>query len=160
MPSKMFYCGIDPGSRGALAILNSDGSIRSYEPFNKNYDEIAEMLLEIKPNIKRLYLEKVHAQPGNGVVSMFSFGREFGIILGILEAFDIKYSLVAASTWHRIVVGRKELGTPKEKSLNKAKEIWPTDTFIPPGRYRTPHDGVIDALMIARYGLIKDRNEA
>jgi hypothetical protein len=41
---------------------------------------------------------------------------------------------------------------PKESSLYVARQLWPDQNFLATERSRVPHDGVVDAALIAYYG--------
>ena len=81
--------GIDPGLNGAIALLDSNGqSLHLFDmptlAIKKEKREIAPILIAdillIEPNT-RVYVERVAARPGQGVTSMFNFGKGFGMIL-------------------------------------------------------------------------------
>jgi len=94
------YIGIDPGKKGAVVIL-TDGITAEYPTplvCRKHHDPAGMAQLLRRENIGELWrcaaLEKVHAMPGQGVTSMFSFGTSWGIWQGILAAMKIPYILV------------------------------------------------------------------
>lgn len=100
---------IDPGARGGIALL-SDDIIEAY-PCPKSYSGMANLIREIirlnylakVPLYQKIecVLENVHAFPTDARSSAFKFGRNFGIWIGILESFEIKYKLVTPQTWQK-----------------------------------------------------------
>ena len=91
------YIGIDPGKSGALAVIEEDGDIHVW-PFNSvKYAEVLTHLASVRDEIK-CCVEKVGAMPGQGVVSMFNFGHNFGFIEGLLLGNWIPYQLVPPQT--------------------------------------------------------------
>jgi crossover junction endodeoxyribonuclease RuvC len=82
---------------------------------------------------------------GQGVTSVFSFGRSFGMIEGILAAFKLPVTFVAPATWVK-GVGR---GQGKDASRARAMELFPDyqDQFK-----RVKDDGRADAALIAYWG--------
>ena len=93
----MTYIGIDPGQKGGIAVLG-DTKYTVY-PYSDDWmKEIAEMF---KNSQVFAVVEKVGAMPGQGVTSMFNFGKSFGYILGVLEANKIPYQLVPPQTWKK-----------------------------------------------------------
>jgi hypothetical protein len=42
-------------------------------------------------------------------------------------------------------------GESKKYALAKARELWTNETFYASPRCKTPHDGIVDAALIARY---------
>lgn len=47
-------------------------------------------------------------------------------------------------------------GDTKPRALAKALQLWPGETFLASERCRVPHDGMIDAALIAEYGRINN----
>ena len=84
--------GIDPGLTGAIAILDEkkivdviDLPTMSDGKKNKKQLNSAHLSQYISSNIKDLnktvvVVEQVNAMPGQGVTSMFNFGKSFGIL--------------------------------------------------------------------------------
>jgi crossover junction endodeoxyribonuclease RuvC len=54
--------------------------------------------------IAHAFVEQVGAMPGQGVSSVFAFGKVFGLALGILAANFIPHTLVAPQRWKRALV--------------------------------------------------------
>ena len=48
-----------------------------------------------------VFIEKVHSMPGQGVASMFNFGKGYGIWIGILAALKISKTLVTPQEWKK-----------------------------------------------------------
>jgi len=102
----MRICGIDPGLRGAVAILEADGSpwriedmsLRSLGKTRQEVDgaALARFLVEAG-EIRLAVVEAVHAMPGQGVSSCFSFGRNVGVVVGVLEALGVPLLEVSPS---------------------------------------------------------------
>ena len=78
---------------------------------------------------------------------MFTFGEGYGRILGILEAFDLKYELVTPQAWKKFF----EVTADKKTSIRKAKFLFPEVDFRRTPRCRTDSDGLAEALLIANY---------
>lgn len=155
--SKLF-AGIDPGQKGAVALITADGEIVETIPLPNTTVELFSFLEVYKPKIQRLYIEKAQSMPGNGAASMFTYGKGYGAIMACLEILEIPHDLVAPSLWHSRVVGRTGSGRgsePKKRSLDRARRLWPSSKFVAPGCQRV-HDGIVDALLIAEYGRVKN----
>jgi hypothetical protein len=54
--------------------------------------------------------------------------------------------------WQRALLGSVPKGGTKAAALAKARELWPSESWIAPG-CRTPHPGYVDAALIAHYAL-------
>lgn len=123
--------GIDPGISGAIAIIDvKNDNIEVFdvptikvENTNKKakaktkqeYDKIAmgKLLGQYSKRKVAIVMEKVHAMPGQGVTSMFNFGRGVGIWEGIFAVLGWEPELVTPQTW------KKEYGQKLFKSIIK-----------------------------------------
>lgn len=103
---------------------------------------------EVKDKPVVAYVEKVNAMPGQGVTSMFTFGKNAGYIEGVLSANRIHYELIPPQRWKKFY----GLSSDKEQSIDKATELFPGVNLIPTPRSHKPSDGMAEALLIASYG--------
>lgn len=140
--------GIDPGKTGAIAVMDDDG-ILCLEPFNvdKYVDVLSYVGRSTSAKDIKVCLEKVGAMPGQGVVSMFNFGHNFGVIEGILSALRIPYQLVPPQTWKK----EFSLTGDKAKSIEVCKKLFPWVDLRATERSRKPSDGLAEALLMAEY---------
>jgi hypothetical protein len=99
---------IDPGARGAIACL---GPTADWQPMPETAQDLALALGSYCPCDSRtllVYLEQVSGfagerHPGS---AMFTFGRGFGRIEGVLSALRIPFVMVTPQRW------QKALGCP------------------------------------------------
>lgn len=140
--------GIDPGKTGAIAVMDDDG-ILCLEPFNvdKYVDVLSYVGRSTSAKDIKVCLEKVGAMPGQGVVSMFNFGHNLGVIEGILSALRIPYQLVPPQTWKK----EFSLTGDKAKSIEVCKKLFPWVDLRATERSRKPSDGLAEALLMAEY---------
>ena len=164
----MISIGVDPGKAGGLSILISSWSDRTLSsvyvhpmPMAGDLVDsrlfcrlITDKLSDFRSDEAYAYVEKVSSMPGQGVRSMFSFGRSYGIVLGVLGAIGIPTNLVTPSAWKKVVLE----GTDKSKkaAIEYCRRVYPDVNLVLDG-CRVPHDGMADALAIADYGLRKMR---
>lgn len=146
MKPTRLYIGIDPGASGALAVISE-----TYEPvlcIDYHPERCIKALLTLRKSIiSAVYLEHVHAMPGNGVVSMFKFGENFGWWKGVLSALLLDFTLVDPKRWQNHFGFVKR--TPSDKpSLKFCRKHFPTVDL-----HLQKHDGRSDALCIASYAL-------
>ena len=94
----------------------------------------------------RCCLERVHAMPGQGSVSMFSFGESYGWLKGVLDACEISYQTIEPRKWK----AEFGLNSDKTKSIEVARQLFPSIVLIPKG-CRKPHDGIAEAAILAEY---------
>ena len=109
----MKIIGIDPGVSGAIVIVDPVTSISTAaitmpvltHGGKKTIDSyaIAQWLNKCLKDISQTtaIVENVHAMPGQGVTSMFNFGRSFGTIEGILGALAIP-CIYVPSKWKSV----------------------------------------------------------
>ena len=149
----MTILAIDPGAKGALAFFNPEaGTLEIVDTPTvevkrgaKTKNEIsAQMLAAIiqarKPT--EAVVEKVGAMPGQGVSSMFQFGRGVGMIEGVLAALQIPVTYVAPQSWQKALGAR----SGKDGNRQRAAELFPAyaSSFA-----RAKDDGRADAALMA-----------
>jgi len=140
------WLGIDPGARGAAALITSDGEAQAVA-----YPGVAlaaDLIREWKSvyTIELAGLERVHSMPAQGVRSVFSFGENFGAWQGILAAMGIPYELITPQAWQRGLVVPSDGKTPKERALSVARRLYP-DLDL----HRKCDDGKADAILLATW---------
>lgn len=147
--------GIDPGKEGAVAVLDVAGDLC-----------IVERLCDVKPchlyiwampndagaNRPLILIEKAQARPGQGVSSMFNYGTGFGRLIGWCEALELPYQLVPPATWTRVMHAGTSGTDAKARSLQAAQRLFPS-VPLTVGKSKKPHTGLVDALLIAEYGV-------
>lgn len=128
----MMVLGVDPGVEGAWAIIK-DGHLVALNTLPTAGDAARRMVsaplwgdnlsyfIEREGKIDRAVIERVGAMPGQGVSSMFRFGRAVGTIDGVIGAFNIPVQYVTPSVWKR----HFGLSSDKEASRQLAIQTWP-----------------------------------
>jgi len=135
--------GIDPGKSGAMALLSLDKKDTFIYPFSKHTTfDLAEVFKDWAPEVTMCYIEKVHSMPKQGVVSSFSFGKNFGWYLGVLDAHQIPYDFISPMKWQNALSCRT--GGDKNITKAKAQQLYPS--------IKITH-AIADALLIATYGV-------
>jgi len=156
-----YVIGIDPGINGAIAIFR-DGKLESVvdmptveiasgKTIKRHISAVTlRNILELDMyQFSHVVIEKVGAMPGQGVTSMFNFGRSAGIIEGVVAAMHFPSTYVTPATWTK-AVGR---AAGKDASRMRAMELFPAkaDLFK-----RAKDDGRADAALIAYWYLTKN----
>ena len=136
------YIGVDPGKTGAVAILDDKGSYINVLDFGQ--EGLMSALIDYAPVVKFAYLEKVHSMPGQGVVSTFSFGENFGWWQGVLGSLGIPYTTIRPQDWMKKYSLQKSSASDKP-GLEVARKLFPEA----PLRLKKHHNRA-DALLIAR----------
>ena len=138
--------GIDPGKKGGYVVLVGEKCLRACA---WDDDEFVECMRQVSQMVTaaRAVVEKVGAMPGQGVTSMFSFGKSAGFIEGVLSAFDIPYQLIPPSVWKK----EFSLTHDKSQSISVCKRLFPSVSLLPTERCKKDSDGIAEALLMAEY---------
>ena len=126
----MVYIGIDPGKSGALAYIMED--VANIIPFDEKLYKFALSGIASRGVPIRCCVEAVSAMPGQGVTSMFNFGKGFGWILGLLDAYSIPYELVRPQKWKKVF----SVTADKNSSIAVCKRLFPDVSLLPTERCR------------------------
>lgn len=145
----MLSIGIDPGKSGALAVMYIDEDNAPFRikvvPFSAEaYRDVLSTCIDSRVVC---CLEKVGAMPGQGVVSMFNFGHNLGLIEGLLQAYKIPYQLVPPQTWKK----EFSLTSDKQSSVCVCKKLFPDISLLPTPRCKKDSDGMAEAILMAEY---------
>ena len=150
MKKEKIYIGIDPGKNGALAIIRESKGVSLIDFDLKAY---IDLLSYFKSSIKSydmfIGIERVHAMPGEGVKSSFSFGERVGELKGILSTldFDKNTEWIQPQTWQKHINTDSNRG--KKAIADSLLSLYPSaDLYGPRGGLK---DGRSDALGIANY---------
>lgn len=98
------FLGIDPGKRGAWALIDEQGRYLVSGHCKLTEAENVLELESIKEEILLAALEKVHSSPIWGVKQIFSFGENFGAWKGMLARQKTSFILVEPKRWQRLVL--------------------------------------------------------
>lgn len=158
----MIILGIDPGQKGALCWLG-DGKIIQVSDIPTmpkltgkgttiNHISLAAIIANA-PFPDKVFIEKVHAMPKQGVSSVFEFGYGVGLLHGILAALHYSTELVTPNAWKKY---HSLLKKPKDASRSLALTLYP--------QYEDQlnlkkHNGRADAICIALYGSNKEKGK-
>lgn len=159
----MLIAGIDPGFEGGITILNpiSKDIVRTTpmplvgEGSLKKIDMFA--FCRLIDGLDRVFVEAVHAMPGQGVTSMFKFGYNAGMLEGAISALKVPVHFVTPQAWmKKVLVGYPKIGKPSQVFCART---FPTQDWRAGPRCRVPHDGMTDSCCIAYYGMLQMQNK-
>ena len=167
--------GIDPGLSGALALIPARrcglvwtldinaAVIEDMPVVSRNArrevsaPDVAEIIRHNLSGPMHAFVEMVGAAPihhrRQGTSSMFSFGRSFGVLLGVLAALRVGITLVRPQDWRRGM----QVNNGKDASRVRALELHPG---LHSRLARIKDHGRADALLLATYGLRVFNREA
>lgn len=155
--NQKVYIGIDPGLSGAIGVLDNDGEIiqvfdmpvvemhvgKSVKKQVAPQAIVAELHLFKNEDVHAV-IEKVNAMPGQGVSSMFNFGKTAGMLEGILAGMIFPYSHVLPARWKK----HFNLNASKDAAREMAMRRWPKNADL---FKRKRDDGRAESCLIALY---------
>lgn len=165
----MISMGIDPGLNGAFGIIEGTHVYGAPIPSfwirlksgkrRQKYDwhAVLEFIQVRKGAI--VTIERQFSMPMQGIVSQFSVGLGYGVFRGILCGLDIDTKTVHAKTWQKEFFTRDKEKTTKEQALEAIKELYPHIDLFASERSTVPHEGIVDAILIAEYGRRREMGE-
>lgn len=171
--------GIDIGSDGAYAIFVDNklqyGKI-PYVSEEPDMRALFDIIFEAIPFLNEdeefnmhAVIEDLHSVYGSSAKSNFEFGKNNGLIIGMLQVAEIPFTKIGPKKWQKemwqgirpvevLVKGKvNKDGSPKKKvdtkatSLIAAKRLFPKETFLATERSKVPHNGIVDAVLIAEF---------
>ena len=149
----MSVWGIDVGLNGAIALFDMiEGHLEVHDmpvmEINKKRQVNPQLLTNIlEQHNAPVFIEQVGARPGQGVSSMFNFGKSYGICLGVSAGLKLPTTTITPLVW------QKALKVEKGKDGNRlrATQIFPNFSSL---FARKKDDGRADAALLAYYGAV------
>lgn len=145
----MRVLGIDPGMSGAVALWDTRTQSLDVRRNFKRLSHIGTAVRDLcADGVTFAVVELVGARPGQGVTSMFTFGRSAGAAMGALDVLGVPFVEVAPAKW----VGhyRKQFGLEDVdfNSPEVAGRMFPN--FLNLFARKLDH-GTADACLLAAY---------
>ena len=147
---------IDPGAASGAIAAFIDGELLDVVDMPCADGKIAAVLLAAEllefsfagmDDAPTVIVEKVHAMPGQGVVSMFGFGRSLGVIEGVVAGLGWPLVWVTPQAWKK---HHGLLRQDKDAARMLALETWPQHAAT----FRRKKDiGRADAALIGAHGV-------
>jgi len=158
----MIYIGIDNGLTGGIcAISEHAGSIIGHckMPVTKRKSRN-----EVNIRAVHLWLSEVTGgnlsnavyvieEPNNSrnASTAYSVASSFHSLRGFFETKMLNWHRITPQSWQKTMLGKFPAGESKIYALAKARELWKDETFLATPRCKTPHEGIVDASLIAEY---------
>lgn len=146
----MIFIGIDPGKTGGITAIGHKGELLASERFDSadGIDAIGYMFHTFKGQEILTAMEMVHAYPGQGVVSMFTFGEQYGLAQGYLRALKQPFTLYPPQAWQKILPpGMSPKARVREYVTARLGNL---DKLVP-HRCKLPHQGMLDSFAISDF---------
>lgn len=152
----MLIIGIDNGLKGGLVALDSKGKVANWlvmptrEHLGRNRVDAIGLVVWLRGlgGIRHVCYERpVGSKSARAGASM---ADSFAVVDTTLAILDIPRTPVAAAKWQRSL---GVYGGTKKAAIDRAAQIWPQETWLATKRSRVPHDGLVDAALIAYWHL-------
>jgi len=155
----MYYVGIDCGLDGAIAVLNSDGTVfrivkmPTVKKGKGRKIDLPQLWLEIWKFTIGVEDPGGHAPSAAGLRSMT---YSFAAVEAYVSASRHRYATYPAKEWQDTFWKKPKMAKgqkfdTKAAALVAAKRIWPEQSFLATEKSTVPHDGIVDALLIAEH---------
>lgn len=173
------YLGIDPGVKGAFALIGREGELIECKIFptvkelsksgrKMNRTDIKELsnfmkFVQSYHGVSHIMIEEPLLMPGQHVSSTFYNGVSHGIITAILELCfpGVEVHKVKCKDWQDEMIIDRTFVTSKVRrdrrkqlkadSVRTAQELYPSFDFKKSKKSKVDSDGMADAVLIARY---------
>ena len=162
--SLRYFVGIDPGKKGALCVVSTEGVFCDVFPcplIADDFDPVGMASLIRRINPQHVVIEKPGVMPGQGGVSNYSMGRGFGLWEGVLAALQVPFSIVSPQRWRKAMCPDTPKGVGegkaerkkilKAESLKQALRLAPAHAVAFQGPRGGALDGPAEAFLIARW---------
>lgn len=148
----MLTIGIDVGVSGAIAVVESNGSLVTLQDlpivvYGKlkwvDAPELVSIIREARQGRPaQAFVEHVHAMPKLSTVAANAMGRTFGSVVAAVQMAGVSLELVSPQKWKR------DLGVTSDKdgSLSRARCLFPTADL-----HRVKDHNRAEALLIVHY---------
>lgn len=146
-----YVAGIDVGFSGAIVLMRYDRILKEFYDMpvlrvGKKQELDGCRIRDILYDVDHVFIEKAQVMPKQGIVSMGSYMKGFGIIIGICIGLQKPYSLVTPQAWKKEMMHGMQ--KEKEASILRVRELYPKLDLS-----RKKDHGVADAILIVLYGL-------
>jgi hypothetical protein len=162
LPQETVYIGIDNGLDGGVACVAGSGDLKWLYPMpvlkkgkgrEVDIQELVKLLFcEAKPFVA---VEEASKQSA-GVLALCSTWYTYGQIIAALKLYQLSYCPVYARSWQKHYFKKPKMPKgqkfdTKAAALQKALQLWPRQSFLKSERCTKPHDGMVDAALIAHW---------
>ena len=155
----MTIIGIDNGITGALAALSPHSKIIALLPMpilrarKGNEIDIGAVSRWISNVDSPDKIVVVIEEPGGSksAKAAASMSGSFHALRAVCVIKGLRWHRVTPQAWQRVMLPGCKAGDTKPRALAVARELWPYESFLASERCRVPHDGLIDAALIAEF---------
>jgi hypothetical protein len=157
--------GIDPGKKGSVCLMTLSGVISNIwlMPLDSagklDFGGVWRIFCEMPEGIARVGIERLLSFPSDcsgdrhvdGRIGTMTMGINWGVLIGCIVAKKYPFEVINPRTWQAVMCKNVDQSLlAKAKAEIVAKRLFPNQNWLI-GKSRKPHDGAIDAALIAEY---------
>lgn len=147
----MIYCGIDPGSKGYVCLLDPTNNTAGFMPCASSSNALFAYFTTANP--RKIMVEDVHSLFGMSAKSNFNFGYNVGFIQALAMMPPCGMDLVQPKVWQKAIGVKPGSKTIKQDVAKICQRLYPqVDIYGPRGGLI---DGKADSLMIAHFCFLR-----
>ena len=154
--------GVDNGiSGGLVAVSDHDGSYidgivmpgMQWHGLNEiDVIRVRKWLYSVSGDIAKIKSVAIEKPGGSkSARAGSSMAGSFHALRATLTLMDVYFERITPQSWQKVMLPKCKKGQTKPRALALAKELWPEETFLASPRCKVPHDGLIDAALIAEF---------
>lgn len=156
----MIYIGIDNGISGGIAVISNRRELTLHQmPVVKDGRKSRVDVLRLQSILEAhsgCHVSYERPAGSKSVTAAVSMADSFARIDTLLCLLKIRREPLLATRWQRTYwkkpkMPRGQKFDTKAAALAAANRLWPTESFLATSCCRKPHDGLVDAALIAEY---------
>lgn len=158
--SEQVIIGIDNGLDGGLCAISNHGAVIVYCAM-PTYHRKGKREIDVKAAYQ--WISNLHSpcvlvieeplKHARSSQAMRSMAMSFGKLLAMAEMKDLPTASVDVHEWQKKLLGRVPKGKTKKVAFELAHQLQPDEKWLATKKSKVPHDGIIDAFLIARHYL-------
>lgn len=146
--------GVDPGLSGCLSLYDGKELLLWDTPTfelivngkkRRRLDIVRLQSILREYHIHHAFIERVNAQPGNGIAAAFAYGYGVGATDAVIQCCGIPFTHVTPQKWKKVMECPKE----KDEARHRASQLAPQFAH---NWERKKDDGRAESFLIALYG--------
>ena len=155
-----FFIGCDNGITGGLVALSPQSRIIACLPMPSlkarkgNEIDIASVWRWISGlDVATDKFSVIVEEPGGSKSAMAatSMAGSFHSLRSMCVLKNLRWHRITPQSWQKEMIPGCKAGETKPRALAASRQLWPDEPFLASERCRVPHDGLVDAALIAEF---------
>ena len=140
--------GEEPGEIIEMIVMPTRGKSKGNEV---DAASIIEWIIGIGPLDSITVILETPGKFAKGVMAISSMWDSYGAIRGVLESHYIRHHRITPQSWQKTMLVGCKRGDTKPAARARVGQLWPKKTWLATARSSNPHEGLIDAALIAEH---------